>query len=69
MLCLSVAVMECLVSVINSHKCKESVIEVTVSCCIVDSLTNCNVCRYFVWLNLLCIALYSAGSLKKKLTP
>ena len=54
--------MECLFSVIFSRKCKEF----SVSCCIVDSLTNCNVCMYFVWLNLLCIALYCAGSLIKK---
>ena len=53
--------MECLVSVIYSRKCKEIVIEASVSCCIVDSMTNCNVCRYFMWLDLLCIALYSAG--------
>jgi len=43
-------------------------IEVSVSC-IVVSLTNCNVCRYFVRLNLLCNALYCAGSLIKKELP
>ena len=43
---------------------KEIMIQVNVSCCIVHSLTNCNVCAYFVWLNL-CNALYCAGSLIK----
>ena len=60
----SVGVMECLVSVIYSRKYKESMIEVNVSCCILDSLTNCNVWTYFVWLSL-CKALYCAGSLIK----